>query len=182
MSLKASATRYARALLDVVLGTSADPAKIEADLAGLARLVRTHPELHNALTDPLVSHPARVRLVETIGARAGADPLVARLVGMLASRGRLELLPGVVEAYRERLLEHGRILRARVTAAAPLAPEQQAALRERLSQATGKDVQVDVDVDPTLIGGLVARIGSTVYDGSIRTQLHKMRQQLVARG
>lgn len=181
MSSKASATRYARALLDVVVSTSADPDKIQQNLADVTALTAEHADLRRAFTDARVPASARTALVEAIAARVGVEPYVARLLSMLASRGRLVLVPEIATAYGERLLAHRRIVRAEVTAAAPLTPERQDALRRSLSQVTGKDVQIEVGVDPALIGGIVARIGSTVYDGSIRTQLHKVRQQLVER-
>jgi len=181
MSLKASATRYARALLDVAVSTSADPDKIQQDLTTVASLAAQHADLQQAFTDPRVPVAARTAIVDTIGQRAGVAAPVARLLTMLSTRGRLALLPEIATAFSERLLAHRRIVRAQITAAAPLTAERQDALRRSLSQVTGKDVQVEVDVDPSLIGGIVARIGSTVYDGSIRTQLHKVRQQLVER-
>lgn len=182
MSLKASATRYARALLEVVSTSHGDPSQVEQDLANLSALVQQHADLQRAFTDPRVPVTARVALAGAIAERAAVAAPVARLLGMLADRGRLELLPAIADTYRERLLAHRKIVRAQITAAAPMTPGRQDALRQRLSQVTGNDVQVETEVDPALIGGVVARIGSTVYDGSIRTQLHKMRQQLAERG
>jgi len=180
MALKASATRYARALLDVAIIQS-DPGRVEHDLSSFSALLAGHPELHQTLTNPRVPVPMRAALIRTLAERAAVDPTVGRLVVLLIERGRFELLPGVVDAYRERLLAHRRIVSARVTSATPLAPERQDALRQSLSRVTGKDVQLEVETDLELIGGVVARIGSTVYDGSIRTQLQKVRQQLVER-
>ena len=85
----------------------------------------------------------------------------------------------LLEVYRERQLAHSNTVRGSVASAAPLAAEKIRALESSLSLATGKKVQLQATVDPTLIGGLVARIGSTVYDGSIRTQLQRLRQRLV---
>jgi F-type H+-transporting ATPase subunit delta len=178
MALKASATRYARALLDVAISQS-DPTRIEHELSSFSSLLADHPDLHRALTNPRVPVAARTSLIGALAERAGIDGIVARLLVLLVERGRFELLPAIVDAYRERLLAHRRIVRAQVTSATPLAPERQDGLRKSLSRVTGKDVQLEVETDPALIGGLVARIGSTVYDGSIRMQLHKMRRQLV---
>jgi F-type H+-transporting ATPase subunit delta len=180
MSLKSSATRYARALLDVAIAQS-DPARIEDDLTKLSTMIAGHAELHRVLTSPRVPVPERTALVRTLAERAAVDPILGRLLVLLAERGRLELLPALVDAYRERLLVHRKIVRAHITSSTPLEPEHQDALRQSLSRVTGKDVHVEVATDPALIGGLVARIGSTVYDGSIRTQLQKVRQQLVER-
>lgn len=182
MSLKASATRYARALLDVAVAASAsDPARIARDLSSLATAIGEHAELRRAFTDPRVPTAARISLVRALAQRAGADESVERLLVLLAERGRLELLPTIAQVYHERLLAHRKVVHAHITTAAPLSTERADALRQSLSHVTGKDVQVEVAVDPALIGGVVARIGSTVYDGSIRTQLQKVRQQLVER-
>ena len=88
-------------------------------------------------------------------------------------------MPDLAAAYRERLLNHQNIVRAEVTSAAPLSPEKTKALEDSLSKVTGKKIDLSVSVDPELLGGVVARIGSTVYDGSVKTQLERMRQQLV---
>lgn len=178
MSLKTSANRYARALLDVAVLQS-DPGKVEGDVTALADAMRDNAELHFALTNPRVPVRERTALVRTLAERAHTEAPVARLLVLLAERGRLELLPAIAEAYGERLLTYRKIVRAQVTTATPLSEERTNALRDSLSRVTGRDVQLDVAVDPTLIGGLVARIGSTVYDGSIRTQLQKVRRQLV---
>jgi F-type H+-transporting ATPase subunit delta len=98
---------------------------------------------------------------------------------MLAERGRLDLVPLLADVYRERLLAHGNIVRATVTSATPLGPDKINGLAASLGGLTGKKVQIETTVDPALVGGVVARIGSTVYDGSIRTQLQKMKRQIV---
>jgi F-type H+-transporting ATPase subunit delta len=90
-------------------------------------------------------------------------------------------MPDLATAFGERLLSHQNIVRAEVTSASPLSPEKTKALEESLSQVTGKKVELSVSVDPELLGGVVAKIGSTVYDGSVKTQLQRMRQELVQR-
>jgi F-type H+-transporting ATPase subunit delta len=100
------------------------------------------------------------------------------LILMLADRNRLELLPALAADYRERLMDYRQITRAEVTTALPLLPEQLTQLEERLAAATGRRVTMTTHVDPALIGGVVARVGSTVYDGSIATQLANMRERL----
>jgi F-type H+-transporting ATPase subunit delta len=178
MSLRTSATRYARALLDVALRES-DPQKIERDLTSFVNAVNSSPDLKRALTSARIPAATRRAVVDGISKQIGMDPPPAKLLGLLADRGRLEIFNELLVVYRERLLAHQGIVKGSVTAAAPLAGDQVAALERSLSTATGKQVQLETAVDPSLIGGVVARIGSTVYDGSIRTQLHKIRQQLV---
>ena len=89
------------------------------------------------------------------------------------------LLPELLASYRERLLDHQKVVRAIVTTAIPLGADRAQAIERGLAQLTGRTVTLATNVDPSIIGGVVARIGSTVYDGSVTTQLQKMKQRLV---
>jgi F-type H+-transporting ATPase subunit delta len=102
----------------------------------------------------------------------------AKLLLLLAERDRMAVLGDLVAAYRERLMEYRRIVRAEVTTAAPLAPERLVELEQRLAAATGRRVTMTARVDPSLIGGAITRVGSVVYDSSIATQLEKIRETL----
>lgn len=178
MSLRPSATRYAKALFEVALAES-DPARVETDLATIVGAMNEHADLRHALLHPAVAPAARINVMRALTAQAGLQPPVAKLLVMLASRGRLELLPDLLNVYSERLRAHKNIVRATVSAATALPQEKVQALERSLGGLTGKQVELDLVVDPSLIGGVVAQIGSTVYDGSIRTQLQKLKQQLV---
>ena len=103
---------------------------------------------------------------------------MAKLLVMLADRDRLALVPDLLDVYRERLLDHQQVVRAEVTTAEPLGPDQQSRLQERLARTTGRRVTLTTNVDPSIIGGIVTRIGSIVYDGSLATQSSKMRDRL----
>jgi F-type H+-transporting ATPase subunit delta len=119
-----------------------------------------------------------VAVIEQITARAGLSAIVSRLLGLLASRDRLELLAGLLEEYRRRVLDHERVVRAEVTAAVPLDDRQMAALGQAFARVTGRQVQVTAEVDAAVVGGVVVRIGSTVYDGSVRRHLERLRETL----
>ena len=173
----ASAVRYARALFDVALKES-DPSRVEQELSSIVTLVAGHAELRNALESPGVPPLAKKSVVEALVSRGQFTPPVGKLLVMLAERDRLTLLEPVLEAFRARLREQQRVLEAEVTTAIPLEPEQQAALRQRLGAATTRQVTLTTKVDPSLIGGVVARIGTTVYDGSLATQLAKLKGRL----
>jgi F-type H+-transporting ATPase subunit delta len=138
---------------------------------------------HSVLLQPALRHgvpdSTKRAIVEAIADQVGSNPQVRKLIGVLAVGGRFELLPYVADAYRERLLAHQNVVRAEVTSAAPLTAENTQALEDSLGRATGKKVELSTSIDTELIGGLIARIGSTVYDGSVRTQLGKIRQTLV---
>jgi len=180
MSMRASAARYARALLDVTIKES-DPEAAGVDLTTFVELVERHPELQRTLANPVVSASAKHAVVQQILDRLRPSPPVGKLLLMLASRGRLALLPDVLAVYRERLMEHRHVVQAEVTTAAPLAPEHAAQLQQRLAAITGRSVTMTTKVDRSIIGGVVTRIGSTVYDGSVATQLARVRERLSER-
>jgi F-type H+-transporting ATPase subunit delta len=120
-------------------------------------------------------------VIEQLIAAAGpTSPIVTKLLLMLAERDRLVLLPELAAAYEARLMENAQVVRAQLTTAVPLPPDRIAALQQGLARATGRQVQLETKVDGSIIGGAVARIGSTVYDGSVTTQLQKVRERLVA--
>jgi F-type H+-transporting ATPase subunit delta len=178
MSLRTSANRYAKALFDVALQEKADVKKIDQDLTAVAETFASNSDVLLIARRTGLPMEKRMALVTTIADQLGLTPQVKKLLVMLTERQGLELVPDLVEAYRERLLDHLNIVRGEVATAAPLSPEKTKALQDRLSQATGKNVELSVRVDPSLIGGVVARIGSTVYDGSVRTQLKRLRAEL----
>ncbi|MBY0495965.1 MAG: ATP synthase F1 subunit delta [Cyanobacteria bacterium] len=179
MSLRTSANRYAKALFDVALEEKADLAQIDRDLQAVADMLKTSPDLQLNLRRGSVTDAERQSLMEAIAKAMSLSKQVSKLIALLGKSGKLDLMPDLTVAYRERLLSHQNIVRADVTSAAPLSPEKTKALEESLSKVTGKKVEISVSVDPELLGGVVARIGSTVYDGSVKTQLARMRQELV---
>jgi F-type H+-transporting ATPase subunit delta len=180
MRMRASAARYARALLDVAIKES-DPERAEHELAAFVDLVRGNPDLQRTFANPVVSAADKRAVVQQILERLKPATPVGKLIVLLASRGRLALLPDLLEVYRERLMEHQNVLRAEVTTADPLSPDRAAQLQQRLAAATGRVVTMTTKVDASIIGGVVTRIGSTVFDGSVATQLAKVRDRLEQR-
>jgi F-type H+-transporting ATPase subunit delta len=179
---RTAANRYARALFDVAVKERVDLATIERQLGSFADLFARYPDVAQVLLNPAVPAPRKRAAVAEIAARARLEPVVGKLVVLLAERDRLVLLPDLLAAYRARMLEHQRIVRAEVTTAAPLAAERTEAIERKLAQVTGRTVRLSTKVDPALIGGVVARIGSTVYDASITGQLQKLKQELAGGG
>ena len=180
MSMRASAARYARALLDVA-NKESDPERAEQELAAFVDLVRTNPDLERTLANPVVSAADKRAIVQQILERLKPTTPVGKLVLLLASRGRLALLPDLLDVYRERLMEHRNVLSAEVTTAAPLSPERAEQLQQRLANATGRTITLTTKVDASILGGVVTRIGGTVYDGSVATRLAKVRDRLEQR-
>jgi len=178
MTNKTSAMRYARALLDVAITERADLDRIEQDLVGIADLFSQYPALGHALLNPVVPVARKRAAVAKLTALSQLTPMVAKLIAMLADRDRLVLVADLPAAYRDRLLTHRNVIRAEITTTVPLPEERAKGVAASLERATGRTVALTTKVDPSILGGVVARIGSTVYDGSITRQLQKIRQQL----
>ncbi len=175
----AAAARYARALFEVSLD-SGDASRTDQDLAAFAALLDEHALLSRTLLNPVVPPSRKRAVVEAVLARLpDCATVVKRLVLMLTERDRLALLPAVRDVFHDQLLEHRRIVRARVTTAEPLDVGRVAALRRTLEVATGREVQVETAVDAELVGGMVTRIGGTVFDGSVAHHLARLRQRFM---
>ena len=177
MTNRAAAVRYARALFDVAV-KEADPRAVERELAAFVELVQGHELLGKVLANPAVPAPRKQAVVEQLAARAGLSAIVSRLLRLLARRDRLVLLADLLEEYRRRVLDYQNIVRAEVTTAVPLDADHVAALGQAFARVTGRQVQVTAGVDPAVLGGVVARVGSMVYDGSVRRHLERLRKAL----
>jgi F-type H+-transporting ATPase subunit delta len=178
MTSRTAATRYARALLDVAVKEKADLDHVDRDLASIVELFTRHTLLSQVLLNPVVPVPRKRAAMEALAARGGVLPIVAKLVGLLAERDRLVLLPDLLAAYRDRLLDYRNIVRAEVTTTVPLGADQVKAIEAHLARASSRTVSLSTKVDPSIIGGVVTRIGSTIYDGSVTRQLQRMKEKL----
>lgn len=180
MTARGSANRFARALFDVAFKENADLDAIEQQLSGLSSLVASHSSLQRALMNPSVPAAKKRAVLEALFQQGGQPhPILAKLLALLADSDRLTLLPELAPAFERRLMDHRRVVRAELSTAVEIPGDRVEELRSGLARATGRDVQIETRVDPALIGGAVARIGSTVYDGSVTTQLRKLKQSLI---
>ena len=180
MTLRTAANRYARALFDVALKERQDLDAIDRELGAFLDLVRRHPTFEKVLLNPAIPAPRKRAAVAAVLAQAPKmSPAVDKLLVLLAERDRLVILPDLLAAYRDRVLDFQKVVRAEVITAEPLSAEGAKAVELGLAQLSGRNVLMQARVDPTLVGGVVARIGSTVYDASVVTQLNKMKQKLI---
>jgi F-type H+-transporting ATPase subunit delta len=177
MTQRTSAARYAKALLDVAIA-EADPQQIDEQLASVAALFTGHADLWRTVTNPAVPSPKKRAIVDDLLAQLGLAPVLGKTLRLLASRDRLALLPDLAEGYRSRLMDYRKVVRARVTSAVPLAADKTQQLQKELEKLTGRSVVMTAATNPDIIGGVVTQIGSTVYDGSIKRQLEKVRERL----
>jgi F-type H+-transporting ATPase subunit delta len=180
MSTRASAARYARALFDIAI-TESNPEQAARELDEFAALLQSHPDLQKVLLNPAIPAANKRAVMQQLMERMQPSSPVRKLLLLLADRDRLELFADMRDVYGERLREHLKVIQAEITTAGPLPQEQAAQLQQRLAAATGRTVTMTTKVDPQIIGGVVTRIGSTVYDGSVATQLSAMRQRLMGR-
>jgi F-type H+-transporting ATPase subunit delta len=179
----AAAGRYARALFDVVRKEGGNLEQVEADLQQFVDLFGQHPALASALSNPAIPPSKKQAIATALIERAGnISPVLSKTILMLAERDRLTLLPHIARIYRDRVMDHQQVIRGEVTTAIDLAPERLRTLEQGLQQATGRKVILEARVDPSIIGGVVTRLGSTVYDGSVTTQLQKLKQSLIEAG
>lgn len=170
------AKRYAKALLEA----AAEAGVLEQVAADLEAL-RPHfagKEVAGFFANPAVPRARKEAALTAAAERAAASRISVNLLRLLLARGRVGLLPDIARLFRDLADERTGRVRAEVTAAVPLPAASLEALAARLSAATGRQVHLTPRVDPTVLGGLVARVGSTLYDASLRTQLRRMREVL----
>jgi F-type H+-transporting ATPase subunit delta len=175
--MSVAANRYARALIDVLYPNSAEAGLQQ--LQSFLTLLTEQPEARTFLGNPTLAGARRSRLLKEISDALSLDRKVSNFVNILADRNRLALLEDIVEEYRKMLDDRLGIVRARVTAARTLDAIQHRELASKLEQITGKQVRMEVAVDPSLIGGVIAQVGSTIYDGSVRQQLQAFKSRLI---
>ena len=173
------ARRYAAALFNQAEATDAVTTAAN-DLQLVAETVAESGALRALLAQPLVTDARKkLALKNVFGEKI--SPMTLALLNLLIDKRRVELLPQVQAEFARRVLEYRNIAHATATSAVPLTPEQVAALERSLEARTGKDIELEMTVDPTLIGGIFVRIGDTVLDGTVRGNLERLREQLLVR-
>lgn len=182
MTISAVATRYANALADVVAapGSGLRVEDAVAELRSFEAALRSSAELHNALTTPSVSTGRKRAVVNRIGDVLKLSRITRNFLFVLVDHRRIAELTGILHSFEIIADERMGFARAEVAAARDLTEAQRAALHAQLERMTGKRIRMHVSVDGSLIGGVVARIGSTVYDGSVRGQLDSLGRRLAA--
>lgn len=169
--------RYATALFDL----ARDEGKLDdvgASLAMLRQALAQSDDLRALTRSPLIGRADAGKAVAALAPVLGLDRLTANLLGVLARNGRLSQLPSVIRTFADLLARHRGETTAEVRSAHPLDPSQVDALKAKLRARTGRDVAVDLTVDPALLGGLVVKLGSTQIDGSLRTKLNTLAQAM----
>ncbi len=178
MAQAAVAKRYARALLELGSAAEAGLDGLVEELRSFDQALQESDELRNVLTTPGLPLEARQGLLRDLLKAAGASATCVNALLLLTEQGRLTILGDIVEAVRVEADKVAGRVRAKVTSATELSPAQVDNIRAAFEQRTGKRIVVETAVDDELIGGVVAQIGSIIYDGSIKSQLRRLRNDL----
>jgi len=172
------AKRYAKALEEAAAEADALEA-VSTELERLATLWHQDPAIAAFFGNPGILLKDKAGTLRGLSQRMALSPLVARFLDLLLSRHRMQALPAMARLYRDLMNRRLGRVQAAVRTAVPLAPDLQEGLRRRLAQVLGRTVLLEPHVDPAILGGIVVQVDSTVYDGSLRTQLKQLRERLL---
>ncbi len=175
----AVANRYAHALADVVANTG-DYRTVLRELEDFAAAYRESADLREVFETPALPLPEKIKLLEAVSARLAASRVTSNFLRVLLTNYRLGILEEVVQAFRKISNARLGIVEIKIFAAADLSDAEQEALRARFRELTRQQVELQFHLDPNLLGGILAQIDSTVYDGSVRGQLELIHDQLVS--
>ena len=171
------AGRYATALFDLAHETNTIDA-VKADLERFNALVAESADLNRLVRSPVFSAEEQLRALSAVLERAGIGDIAAKFLKLVASNRRLFAVRDMVKAYRELVAEHKDEATAEITVAERLKDDHVAALRSALKAVSGKDVSLDIKIDPAIIGGLVVKLGSRMVDSSLRTKLNALKHAM----
>ncbi len=178
MSVETVARRYAVALADVVTNSS-ETETVKNELKTWEALINANTDLQTAFSNPAISQADKEKVLNNLIEKTKPTKTTANFLRVLIRNGRLTEISEINTKFASVLEERNRIVSANVTSARELSETQKSEIRLNLELLTGKRMNLEFKTDESLIGGMVTRIGSTVYDGSVKTQLQELRQQLV---
>jgi len=172
--------RYARALAAVVSDQKLDPGTTQQELNDFADTLEASDELREVLQNPSIPEPQKLKVLDAIAARAGMSRTVRNMIALITHHERLHELRTIIESYAALSDEQGGVADAEIVSAHPLDDAARKMLEQEVSKISGGSrVRAVYSEDATLLGGAVVRVGSTVYDGSVRAQLQQLKQRLV---
>jgi len=178
--MSAFAARYARAFADVVLDTKLDSADVERQLTDFAATFAASKDLREVLLNPSIPSAKRVSILDVVNSRIGCRPKVRNFLAVLISHERLAAISEIIEEFRLEMNRRLSISDAEVVTARPLQDQERAKLEREVAELAGTRVNATFRQDKSLIGGAMVRIGSTIYDGSVRGRLERLKERLAA--
>jgi len=178
MSVETVARRYAVALADIVTKTN-ETDSVRTELQNWEQLINSSADLQAAFRNPAISQANKEKVLESLIAKTLPKKTTANFLRVLLKNGRLTEIGEINKKFGYVLEERSGTVAAQITSARPLAESVKAELKISLERMTGKSVRLNFETDEALIGGVVTRLGSTIYDGSVRTQLQELKQQMI---
>lgn len=178
MSVETVARRYAAALADVVV-KSGETEAVKAELGAWSAMIAANGELENAFRNPIVAHEKKAKVLEALLQKSTPSKTTANFLRVLLQNSRLADIAMINDRFVQVLDERSGGVSAEITSSRDLSEAERTELKANLEKLTGKKVNTTFGIDPSLIGGVVTRIGSTVYDGSVKTQLENLKAELV---
>jgi F-type H+-transporting ATPase subunit delta len=172
------ASTYARAFADVVFSVHLDANRALAGLREIARLLAESADLRRVWENPAVPADQKRRLLDAIVQREGIDKPVRNLMAVLMDHRRVQFLPRIIEQLEKELDARMGFAEAQISSARELSEAEKRALEVEIEKTTGKKVRARYALDPSLLGGALVRVGSTIYDGSVKGQLEKIREAM----
>jgi F-type H+-transporting ATPase subunit delta len=177
LSLQTIARRYATALADTV-GEGSEATVVLNELIGWERMINDNPTLREVFANPTISYEQKRKVLGDLIARSRVRPITANFLQVLLKNQRLTELAEINRKFSEVLDQRSGIVAAEVVTARPVSDDVKQAIQSKLKTLTGKNIRLKFETDDVIIGGLVTKIGSTVYDGSIKTQLELLATRL----
>lgn len=178
MSVETIARRYASALADVI-ENSADKDKVADELRTWAQLLSANPELQEVFSNPAIAQQKKENVLNSLLAKTSPAQTTSNFLKVLLRNGRLAEIAAINERLEAVLEERSGVVTARIVSARSLSETEKNELKENLENLTGKRIRPNFVTDANIIGGVVTQIGSTVYDGSVKTQLENLRVQMI---
>lgn len=178
MSVETIARRYGTALADVVL-KSGETATVTSELKAWKEIFDGNAELRSAFANPSITHLDKEKVLNSLIDRTKPTRTTANFLRVLLQNGRITEISEINDRFDSILEERSGHIAAQVTSARELSEQQKGELKANLEKLTGKQVQLKFGIDKEIIGGVVTRVGSTVYDGSVRTQLENLKAELI---
>jgi len=178
MSVETIARRYSSALADVVV-KSGETELVKGELGEWERLISGNDDLKSVFSNPAIPHLNKEKLLEGLLEKTRPAKSTANFLRILLRNGRLTELGDINERFESELEARSGVVSAEITSAREIPEAERSALRANLEKLTGKKIKISFNIDDRIIGGVVTRIGSTVYDGSVKTQLENLKERLV---
>jgi F-type H+-transporting ATPase subunit delta len=172
--------RYARAYAEVAVKNKLNAEKTVAEFEQMAEIVNGSRELRNVLQNPAVSREQKLNLLDSIIKHIGATKMLRNFLAVLIDHRRIGNIGDLLEQFKRELDRRMGIADAKVSSVRELSSAEKKSLEQQLATITGKTVRATYSQDPALLGGVLVRVGSTIYDGSVHGRLQRMRQELAS--